>query len=73
MNLDRIREKLSNGFRPFCLELSSGKPVKVKHPDFVAVGKGVVVVLGEDDSVTTLDSLHIASVQDLGSARRAGK
>ena len=73
MNLDRIREKISNGLRPFYLELCSGKCVKVKHQDFVAVGKGVVVVVGEDDSVTTVDSLHIASVQDLGTSRRAGK
>lgn len=71
MNLDRIRERLSNGFHPFVLETSGGKRVPVLHPDFVIVGKGVVVVMGEDDSITTLDGLHIASVEDaLGSKRR---
>ena len=65
MNLDRIRERLANGFKPFVLELSSGKQVPVLHPDFVIVGKGVVVVVGEDDSVATLDALHIASIEDL--------
>lgn len=59
MNLERIREKLSNGFHPFVLETSSGKRVSVLHPDFVIVGKGVVVVL------------HITYMEDLpGSKRR---
>jgi hypothetical protein len=70
MNLDRIREKVSNGFRPFVIETSSGKRVKVLHPDFVAIGKGTVVVMDEDDSVTTLDALHIASLEDLPARKR---
>ncbi len=65
MNLARIRERLENGFRPFVLELSRGKRIPVRHPDFVAVGNGVVVVLGADDSVTTMDALHIAALYDL--------
>ncbi len=70
MNLDRIREKLSNGFRPFVFETSSWKRVPVPHPDFVALGKGVVVVIGEDDSITTLDALHISSIDDLPLSKR---
>ncbi|MDE3068009.1 MAG: hypothetical protein KGJ60_10730 [Verrucomicrobiota bacterium] len=70
MNLDRLREKLSNGFKPFVLELSGGKRVPVLHPEFVIVGKGGVVVMGEDDSVTTADALHIASIEDLPAGRR---
>lgn len=70
MNLERIRDRLQNGFKPFVIETSSGKRVRVLHPDFVIVGKGTVVVMGEDDSVTTLDGLHIASLEDLSPARR---
>ena len=70
MNLDRVRERLQNGFRPFVLEMSSGKRVVVRHPDFVIVGKGRVVVMGEDDSVTTLDALHISSITDDPTAKR---
>jgi hypothetical protein len=33
VNLDRIREKLDNGFKPFVLELSSGRRVRVPHPE----------------------------------------
>jgi len=70
MNLDRIRERLQNGFKPFALELSSGKRVVIPHPDFVALGKGVVVVIGKNDAVTTLGALHIAAIQDLPTPRR---
>ena len=69
MNLERIRERVQNGFKPFVLELSSGKRVPVPHPDFIAIGKGVVVVLGKDDSVTSVDALRIVAIDDLPPAR----
>jgi hypothetical protein len=65
MNTERIRKKLSNGFRPFALELSSGKRYVVPHPEFIMVGKSVVAVMGKDDSVTTIDALHIAAIEDM--------
>jgi len=46
MNTERIRQKLSNGFRPFALQLSSGKRYVVPHPEFIMVGKNVVAVMG---------------------------
>lgn len=70
MNLERIRERLQNGFKPFVLELSSGRRLPVPHPDFVALGKGVVVVIGKDDSVTTIDALHITAIEELPVSRR---
>jgi hypothetical protein len=70
VNLDRIRERLENGFKPFVLELSSGRRVPVPHPDFIMVGKGVVVVMGRDDSITTVDSLHITAMKDWHSAHK---
>jgi hypothetical protein len=65
MNLERIRERLSGGFRPFAIETSGGKRYQVPHPEFLAVGRGVVVVLGQNDTVTTLDALHIVGLEDL--------
>ena len=65
MNVERVRQRLSNGFRPFALQLSSGKRYVVPHPEFIMVGKNVVVVMGKDDSVTTIDALHIAAIEDL--------
>jgi hypothetical protein len=70
MNLNRIRERLENGFKPFVLELSSGKRVRVPHPDFIALGKGVVAVVGENDSVTTVDALHITAIEEVSASHR---
>jgi hypothetical protein len=69
MNLNRIRERLVNGFKPFTIGTSDGQRYPVPHPEFLAIGKGVVVVLGRDDSVTTLDALHIVAVEDLPKSR----
>jgi hypothetical protein len=65
VNTERIRQRLSNAFRPFALQLSSGRRYLVSHPEFIMVGKGVVAVLGKDDSVTTIDALHIVALEDL--------
>jgi hypothetical protein len=70
VNLNRIRELLENGFKPFVLELSSGRRIPVPHPDFVAIGKGVVVVIGKDDSITRVDALHITAVRELPSTHK---
>lgn len=70
MNTERIRRKLSNGFRPFALQLSSGKRYLVPHPEFIMVGKNVVVVMGKNDSVTSIDALHITAIEDLPASRQ---
>jgi len=70
VNTERIRQKLSNGFRPFALQLSSGKRYLVPHPEFIMIGRNVVAVLGKDDSVTTIDALHIVAVEDLPVSNR---
>ena len=70
MNLNRIRERLSNGFKPFVLELSSGKRLRVPHPEFIIVGTNTVVVMGKNDSVTMADALHIVSLEDLRIPKR---
>ena len=70
MNTERIRQKLTNGFGPFALQLSSGKRYLVPHPEFIMVGRNVVAVLGKDDSVTTIDALQIVAIEDLPAAKR---
>ncbi len=72
MNLDRIRERLSNGFKPFVIELCSGKRLKVPHSDFISIGRNVIAVIGKNDSVTTADALHIISIEDLRQSARRG-
>lgn len=73
MNTDRIRQKLTQGFRPFAIETRGGKRYAIPHPEFIMVGKGVVAVLGKDDSVTTIDALHIVALEDLPKPRPSKK
>ncbi len=65
LNLDILRKRRREGFRPFVLVTTDGRKFPVPHPEFVAVGKGVVVVLHPDDTSSTIDALHIVSVEDL--------
>jgi len=68
MNTEQIKARMRGGFKPFVLRLSDGRKFKILHPEFILVGKGIVVVLGEDDLVETVDSLHIVSVDDINAA-----
>ena len=70
MNSEKIRAKLRNGFQPFAIELSSGKRYVVPHPEFIIVGRTVVVVMGADESVATIDPLHITALENLPRKRR---
>jgi hypothetical protein len=65
MNMTHIRERLSNGFRPFVVELTNGRRFEVPHPEFLIVGKNVIAVMASNDVVTTIDALHIVSIKDL--------
>jgi hypothetical protein len=76
MNLTHIRERVSNGFRPFVVELTNGRRFEVPHPEFLIVGRNIIAVLGRNDVVTTIDALHIVSITDLppkGPRRRPSK
>lgn len=70
MNTAKIRARLRNSFRSFIIELSSGKRYTVPHPEFIMVGKTVVVVMGADESVVTIDPLHITALENLPLKRR---
>jgi hypothetical protein len=64
MNAERIREKITNGFTPFSICMSDGRTFAVPNPEFIAIGKSVVVVIGKNDRVTTLDASHITSIEE---------
>ncbi len=65
MNLSHIRERLTNGFHPFAVELTNGRRFEVRHPDFLIVGKNIIAILGRNDVITKIDALHIVSITDL--------
>lgn len=64
LNLQHIRDRLGASFEPFIIRLSDGRSFDVPHPDFIAVGRGVVVVVDKRDCSYKLDALHIVSIDD---------
>jgi hypothetical protein len=65
LNLKPIRDRLGASFQPFTIRLSDGRSFDVPHPDFIAVGRGVVSVIDDEDGQHTLDALHIVSINDI--------
>ena len=71
MNLDGLRSALkSQPFQPFSMRLADGRSVPVKHPEFVAVGPRLVVVVDTDNSWQIVEPLLIVS---LDSDKPSGK
>ena len=75
MNIERIRQCLTGGFRPFRLRTSDGHEYAVRHPEFVLLGRHTLGVLDSDGEIATLDPLHIVAIKDLpakknGAAKR---
>jgi hypothetical protein len=63
MNADELHKLTANGFRPFKLYLSDGRSFDVPHPDYIAISRRVVVVIGEDELPNIIDPLHIVSAK----------
>ena len=66
MNLEDIRKRVMNGFRPFVIRTSDGREFSVPHRDFIFLTKRSVIVADQEGYVDILDPLHIASLQETG-------
>lgn len=64
MNLDPIRNRLNTVFKPFTLHLTDGRKIPVPHRDFIAIGRGIVVVVDENDVDQVVDALQVVSIED---------
>jgi hypothetical protein len=65
LNLEILRGRVRNGFRPFTLHLSDGRNFKVNHPEYISVGRNIVSIINEADDIPQyIDPLHIASLED---------
>jgi hypothetical protein len=65
LNINVIRERLGPGFKPFMVHLSDGRSYRVPHPEFIAVGRGFIVIVDEEQNVPrTIDTLHIVSIDE---------
>ena len=63
MNIEKIRKRLTGGFRPFLIRTSDGREYAVPHPEFIAVGKSDVAVVDKEGDIDVLDALHIVSLR----------
>jgi len=69
LNLEMIRQKVHGPFRPFVLHLSDGRKFPVPHPDFILIGKNMVIVNNEQDVAQYIDALHIVSLEEADHSR----
>ena len=78
MNVELIRARLKNGFRPFAIVTSSGSKYPVPHPEFLMVTPRTVVVADSKGYTAVLDPLHVVGLEDIparpnGRGRRRAK
>ncbi len=71
MNIQRIRERVTKGFKPFVIHLADGRKFAVPHPEFIAVGKNVIVVIEKNDRVNTLTFRSVATTPSVGVPRQS--
>ena len=67
MNIEQLHKRLEP-FRPFTLELSSGKAYHVPHRDFIAVHPKMIVVIDQEGISHTISPLHIAAISEAQAA-----
>ena len=64
MDLDSIRAaRRAQPFQPFDLCLADGRRVPVKHPEFLAMNKQIVVVVNEESFSTAIEPGLIVSLE----------
>lgn len=61
---------MAEGVEPFLLRLSDGRKIEVPHPDFIAVGGNVVVVVDQSGAAKKIDVHHVVSVEDVPAPHR---
>lgn len=73
MSLNTVRDALrAQPFEPFTIRLVDGRSEYIKHPEFVALGPSVVVVVRDDNSVLKLEPLLIVSLDEEPGKRKDG-
>jgi hypothetical protein len=74
MDLNALRQALrSEPFQPFTIRLVDGRSVPVIHPEFVAVGPRVAIVVREDNSWCVIEPVLIVSLEYNGPAPKRRK
>jgi hypothetical protein len=63
MNIERIRRRLTGGFRPFVIRTSDGREYEVPHPEFIIIAAHEIGVTTKDGYIDTLAPMHIVSLR----------
>lgn len=69
MNVEHIRARLGDGFRPFTVVTSSGNKYPVPHPEFILLTPRTIVVANQRGYAVVLDPLHVVGLEDVPRAR----
>ena len=64
MITEDIKERLSNGFKPFAIRLSDGRRFVVPQRDFIALTPRKIAVFDERGVSHIINVLHIVSIDD---------
>ena len=64
MITDDIKERLSNGFKPFAIRLSDGRRFVVPQRDFIAFTQRKIALFDEQGVSHVINALHIVSIDD---------
>lgn len=67
MNLEDIRRRLSDGFRPFVIRTADGREFPVPHKEFIFLTARSVIVADREGYVDILDPVHITSLREMSS------
>ena len=68
--MEKIRKRITGGFKPFLILTSDGNSYEVPHPEFILFGKSAVAVTDHEGDIAVLDLLHIVGLKDIPSARK---
>ena len=64
MNVEQIRKRVHEDPSAFVIRLSDGRKFPIRHQDYIAIGKHLIIVIYDDDSTVKIDPGHIVSLDD---------
>jgi len=64
MIVNEIKERLSNGFKPFAIHLSDGRRFIVPQRDFIAFTPNKIALFDEAGTSHIINMLHVVSIDD---------
>ena len=63
MEVEVLREAVRRQpFKPFTVRLSDGRALPVRHPEFLAVGQSLIILINENDTWSEIDPFLIVSL-----------